>query len=166
MCPLSLTIALGRQASYFFESLGLQTRPPCFLPPFLARPSFLARNELLSREAFTFTLSPTYSPEDTATDGSLIVKILLKGVVICCSPLISSLCLSPYFSFSQVHNEKKKDQVLQPHPQQPCGAPAANFLASASRAHLGLLTPAPPLLHRDVCYQPAPEEIGPHKQKL
>lgn len=71
-------------------------------------PHFSRETRLLSREAFTFTLSPTYSPEDTATDGSLIVKILLKGVVICCSPLISSLCLSPYFSFSQVHNEKKK----------------------------------------------------------
>ena len=62
--------------------------------------------------------------------------------------------------------KKKKDQVLQPHPQQPRGAPAANFLASASWAYLGLLIPAPPLLHRDFCYQPAAEEMGPYKQKL
>ena len=42
--------------------------------------------------------------------------------------------------------KKKKAQILQPHPQQPRGAPVANFLSPASWAHLGLLTPVPPLL--------------------
>ena len=62
--------------------------------------------------------------------------------------------------------KKKKAQILQPHPQQPRGAPVASFLSPASWAHLGLLTPVPPLLHTHFCYQPAPEEMAPHKQKL